>query len=134
MDLTLKLLHAACAAVLFAAHSAFLFRGLAIESGRVRPGRFDHLARGLSQILLPVTVLSGLILRLAGGRTGGGEADLSSPSLLHLLLGLAPMAAIPVAFLTRILLKKRRQAPWLLPVVNLMLLAAAVATGIVVWR
>jgi len=44
MAFALFLLHTVCAAVLFLAHGAFLFRGLAIESGRTTPGRLDHLA------------------------------------------------------------------------------------------
>jgi hypothetical protein len=126
MEIALSLLHAACAVVLFVAHGAFMFRGLAIESSRITPGKLDRMARSLSQVLLPVTALSGLILMLAGSSP--------SPSLLHLLLGLAPLAAIPLVFFGRVLLKKRRQAPWLLPAVNLILLSAALATGIILWR
>jgi hypothetical protein len=126
MGTALTLLHAASAAVLIAAHGAFLFRGLAVESGRISPGKLDHLARTLSQALLPVTALSGLILH----SVGGGE----SPALLHLLLGLAPLAAIPLVFFARVLLKRRRQAPWLLPAVNLGLLVAAAGSGIYLWR
>jgi hypothetical protein len=131
----LRVVHAASAGVLFAAHIAFLARGLAIESGRIKPGRLDRLARSLSQLLLPVTALSGLILRLAQSRPAEGAAAGSPPlSLVHLLLGLAPLAAIPLFFFARIALKRRRQAPWLLPVVNLILLIAALGTGILVWR
>jgi hypothetical protein len=135
METALRVSHAACAVVLLAAHCAFLFRGLAIESERIKPGRLDHLARSLSQLLLPVTALSGLILRLTAGQPGSGSATGSPPlSLLHLLLGLAPLAAIPLVFFARVLLKKRRQVPWLLPVVNLILLAAALSTGVLLWR
>jgi hypothetical protein len=135
METALSLLHVACTVALLAAHCAFLFRGLAIEAGRIAPGKFDHLARSLSQVLLPVTALSGLILKLAGSGPGGGSASGSpSLSLLHLLLGLAPLAAIPVVFFGRVLINKRRQAPWLLPAVNLILLAAAAGTGVFLWR
>ena len=135
MGTVLRALHAACATVLLAAHGAFFFRGLSIESGRIKPGRLDHLARSLSQILLPVTALSGLILRLIAAGSGVGPAvDAPTLSLLHLLLGLAPLAAIPAVFFGRLALKKRRQAPWLLPAVNLILLAAAAGTGILLWR
>ena len=135
METVLKVSHAACAVVLLAAHCTFLFRGLAIESERIKPGRLDHLARSLSQLLLPVTALSGLILRLpASGAESGAAAGAPSVSLLHLLLGLAPLAAIPLVFFGRLVLNKRRQAPWLLPVVNLILLCAAAATGVYLWR
>jgi len=135
MEIALGLLHAACAAVLFAAHCAFMFRGLAIEAGRITPVKLDHLARSLSQVLLPVTALSGLIIKLSGSRPeNGSTTGLPSLSLLHLLLGLAPLAAIPLVFLGRVLLNKRRQAPWLLPAVNFILLTAAAVTGIILWR
>jgi hypothetical protein len=143
MGTAFTLLHAASAAVLIAAHGAFLLRGLAVEAGRITPGRLDYLARTLSQLLLPVTALSGLILRSVGGVSGDGASGGgppvgipggSSPALLHLLLGLAPLAAIPLVFFARVLLKRRRQAPWLLPAVNLVLLGTAAATGIYMWR
>jgi cytochrome bd-type quinol oxidase subunit 2 len=125
MERALNTLHILCAVVLIAAHAVFLFRGLAIEAGRRKPHKLDRLARSLSQALLPATVLSGLILTLA---------DTASFSLLHLLLGLAPLAAIPLVFLARVLLKKRTQAPWFLPAINLILLVAAGVTGLSGWR
>jgi hypothetical protein len=45
-------------------------------------------------------------------------------------LGLAPLAAIPIVYFTRVALKKRKQAPWLLPAANLILIIAAMLTGI----
>jgi hypothetical protein len=135
MESALSVLHVGCAAVLITAHGAFLVRGLAIESGRIKPGSLDRLARSLSQVMLPVTALSGLILRLSGRVAGGGPAaGAPNLSLLHLLLGLAALAAIPVVFAGRMILNRRREAPWLLPVVNLILLSAAIATGVFLWR
>ena len=125
MKWAISIIHILCAAVLISAHAVFLFRGLAIESGRRKPSRFDRLVRSLSQALLPATALSGLILTFA---------DTSPSSTLHLLLGLAPLAAIPLVFFARVVLKKRTQAPWLLPVINLILLVAAATTGISLWR
>jgi hypothetical protein len=125
METALTILHVACAAVLLAAHALFFFRGLAIEAGRIKPSKPDHLARGLSQAFLPAAALSGLLWRAA----------VPGPHpLLHLLLGLAPLAAIPLIFFTRMALNKRRQAPWLLPAMNLVLLSAAAITGILFWR
>jgi hypothetical protein len=85
--------------------------------------------------MLPATALSGLILRLPA--VGADRASAAGPPpllLLHLLLGLAPLAAIPLVFLGRVILKKPRQVSWLLPTINLLLLAAAAATGITLWR
>ena len=125
MGLILKVLHALCAAALLAAHGTFFFRGLAIEAGRLTPVKLDRLARGLSQALLPAAVLSGLLPRLAAAHT---------PAAAHLLLGVAPLLTIPLAFLLRRLLNKPRQAPWLLPAANLILLTAALLTGVAAWR
>ena len=125
MERVLNILHILCATILIAAHAVFLFRGLAIEAGRRKPYKLDRLTRSLSQALLPATALSGLILTFAGT---------ASSSLLHLLLGLAPLAAIPLIFVGRVLTKKRTQAPWLLPVINLILLVAAAVTGVSAWR
>jgi hypothetical protein len=125
MESALNILHVLCAGVLISAHAVFLFRGLAIEAGRRKPYKLDRLVRSLSQALLPATALSGLILTFTGT---------ASFSLLHVILGLAPLAAIPLVFFGRVLLKKRTQMPWLLPVINLILLVAAGVTGVGVWR
>jgi hypothetical protein len=125
MEWALNILHVLFAAVLIPTHAVFLFRGLAIEAGRRKPYKLDRMARSLSQALLPAAALSGLILTFAGT---------TASSVLHLLLGLAPLAAIPLVFFARVLLKKRTQTPWLLPVINLILLVAAGVTGVSVWR
>jgi len=125
MKWALSFLHVLCAVAVIAAHAMFLFRGLAIEAGRRKPNKLDRLALGMSQALLPAAALSGLILILSGT---------AALSLLHLLLGLAPLAAIPLVFFGRVVLKKRRQAPWLLPVINLILLVAAGVSGVGGWR
>ncbi len=125
MERVLNILHILCASVLIAAHAVFLFRGLAIEAGRRKPNKFDRLTRSLSQALLPATALSGLILSFTGT---------ASFSVLHMLLGLAPLAAVPLVFFARVALKKRTQTPWLLPAINLILLVAAGVTGVSVGR
>ena len=135
METALRVLHSTLVTVLVTAHGAFLLRGFAIEAGRINPGKLDHLARSLSQAMLPVAVLSGLILRLTAlGADGASAAGPHPLPVLHLLLGLAPLAAIPLVFFGRVILKRRRQASWLLPTINLLLLAAAVVTGIMLWR
>jgi hypothetical protein len=82
-----------------------------------------------------------LVLRLAVERQADGMAIDGTPpagippiSSVHLILGFAPLAAIPAVFFGRLLLKKRRQAPWLLPVLNLIFIVAAGITGIVAGR
>jgi hypothetical protein len=125
METALRLLHAGLGIVLVVAHGLFFFRGLAIQARRIAPGGVDRLARSLSQALLPAAAASGLVLALAAGR------ELPLP---HFLLGLSPIAAVPLFFFGRRLAKKRTQLPWLLPAVNLILLAAAAVTGFRPWR
>jgi hypothetical protein len=125
METALTLLHAGLGIVLIVAHGLFFFRGLAIEAHRFAPSGLDRLARSLSQAFLPAAALSGLILSLA--------ADRPLP-LTHLILGLSPMIAVPLFFFGRRLAKKRTQMPWLLPAVNLILIAAAAVTGFRLWR
>jgi hypothetical protein len=125
METAFAFLHVGLAAALIVAHALFFFRGLAIEARKFSPTRLDRLSRGLSQALLPVAALSGLILSVLTA---------TSAHLLHLLLGLAPLAAIPAVFFGRLLVKRRTQMPWLLPAINLILLVAAAATGILIWR
>jgi hypothetical protein len=50
--------------------------------------------------------------------------------LLHLLLGLSPLAAILLVLAGRVVLRRRTEWPWLLPALNLTLIAAALATGL----
>lgn len=113
-------LHLGAACLLLASHTLFLLRGLAIQSGASRPRGIDRVARALSQLLLPAAAATGAI-RLSA-RPGG--------LLPHGLLGLAPLAAIPLAFVVRLSLRRRTQWPWLLPVLNLVLIATAFLTGL----
>ena len=46
-----------------------------------------------------------------------------------LLLGLAPLAAILLVFVGRLILRRRTEAPWRLPALNMALIAAAAASG-----
>ena len=116
----LRIAHLAAALALLAAHGTFLVRGIYLRRVGRGPAGLDRAARTLSQLLLPMTALLGLaVLR-------GRE---SRPLLLHLLLGLSPLAAILLVFAGRLALRRRTEAPWLLPALNLALIAAALATG-----
>jgi hypothetical protein len=119
--LMLRALHLAAAGVLFLAHGTFFFRGLYLRRAGVSPGPLDRAARTLAQILLLLAPLAGLALYLRSGR---------GAFLPHPALGLAPLAAVPLVSAGRILLHQRTGAPWLLPALNLALIAAALATGL----
>ncbi len=117
----LRTLHLAASGVLLLAHGTFFFRGLRLRRSGESPGALDRLARTLAQVLLLLAPLSGLAMYLRSGR---------GPFLPHPALGLAPLMAVPLVSAGRILLRRRTEAPWLLPALNLALIAAALATGL----
>jgi hypothetical protein len=114
------ILHLASALALVAAHGTFLGRGLYLRRAGRGPAALDRAARILAQLLLPLTALLGLLEWRA---RGAGEL------LPHLLLGLSPLAAILLVNAGRLVLRRRTAAPWLLPAVNLALIAAAMLSG-----
>ena len=115
-----RIAHLVTALTLLAAHGAFLGRGLYLRRAARGPAALDRVARTLSQLLLPISAFLGLL---------AFPAQASRPLLLHLLLGLAPLAAILLVFAGRLVLRRRTEAPWLLPAINLVLIAAALASG-----
>jgi hypothetical protein len=120
-----RIAHLAAALALLTAHGTFLGRGLYLRREGRGPAALDRAARALSQLLLPLTALLGLL---------GFPADASRLHLLHLLLGLSPLAAILLVFAGRLALRRRTEAPWLLPALNLALIAAALVSGLAAAR
>lgn len=120
MNGMLRIAHLAAALALLLAHGTFLGRGLYLRRTGRGPAALDRVARSLSQLLLPVCAFLGLL---------GFSAQASRLLPLHLLLGLAPLAAILLVFVGRLALRRRNEAPWLLPALNLALIAAAMASG-----
>lgn len=114
-------IHPGLGVILLIAHSVFLFRALEMRRRGGQPRRLDRAARNISHVGLPLAVITGFI-PLTAGRIG-----VSTMSALHIILGLAPLAAILVF---TPLLSFRRRVPWLLPTVTLALFAAAALTGI----
>lgn len=121
----LRALHLAGASILLVSHGVFFFRGLYIGRTGKGPKRLDRIARGLAQAFLPVTAFTGLLAFIA---------KVNRSFLPHPLVGLLPLLVIPVVFAGRLLLKKKTQAPWLLPALNLGLILAALITGLAVER
>jgi hypothetical protein len=115
----IRTLHLSAAILLLAAHSLFFARGLAIDRGRLQPAPLDRLARSLAQALLPVTALTGLAAMMA----------MQASFFPHGLVGILPVAAIPAVFLVRLATGRRRQLPWLLPALNLVLIIGAIVSG-----
>jgi hypothetical protein len=118
----LRALHAVGVMLLLCSHLCFLLRGVFLAGSGQAPRRIDRIARGGAQLLLPVAFLTGLPL-LAG-----------RPAALHCLLGLGPLIAILGVNGARMALKRRKAWPWLLPVLNMILIAAAGLTGLLLAR
>jgi len=123
-----RIAHLVTALALLAAHGTFLGRGLYLRRGGRGPAALDRVARTLSQLLLPLCAFLGLLASTPRSAPGF-SVQASRLLLLHLLLGLAPLAAILLVFAGRLVLRRRTEAPWLLPALNLALMAAAMASG-----
>ena len=117
----LNTLHAASAGLLIVSHLTFLLRAIALRRKKLSPRKIDILARNLSQIMLAITVITGLILYISGK---GNHSFFPHP-----LSGLLPLLAIPAVNAGRIIAAKRRKIPWLLPFLNLAFILGALATG-----
>jgi len=115
-----KILHGVCAGLLLIAHLGFITRGFILARGGGKPQGFDRVARFAAQALLPLTAATGFF---AQGSRG-------IPFFPHPLAGLLPLASIPLVSAGRILLRKGRELPWLLPLLNLFLILVAQGTGL----
>jgi len=107
------IIHRISGILLLVSHLSFLFRSrILLKSGR-GPRTADRFLMLLSQILLPVTILSGI-------------PGIGKTKVLHVILGLMPVAMMFI--LSRRSLRRRH--PLLLPLVNGLFLAAAFLTGL----
>ncbi len=116
-----KLLHPISALILFSAHTLFLARALYLIRRHSEPERIDRLFRLLSLLFLPITAATGFLLMI----------KINGSFFPHPLLGILPLAAIPLVNLLRIIFRKKKEAPWLLPVLNLLLILSALITGLI---
>jgi cytochrome bd-type quinol oxidase subunit 2 len=117
----IKLLHAISGLILFSAHTLFLARALYMVRRHSKPERIDRLFRLLSLLFLPITIATGFLLLIKSNGT----------SFPHPLLGILPLASIPLVNLLRIIFRKKKEAPWLLPVLNFLLILSALITGFI---
>lgn len=111
------IIHTVTGIVLVIGHGLFLFRGLAMRGKGTSPGSLDKVARFISHFGIPATLITGLI---SSGSTGEVHP-------LHIALGVAPVVTI-IAFTPFLAFK--RKIPWLLPGLNLLFLASAALSGL----
>lgn len=116
----MSILHTVIGILLATAHGVFLLRGLRLRWKGGSPVTVDRIARGLSHAFLPLAVATGFV---AGT---GVSPEQRSPNGIHIVLGMAPLAAILVFAFFRPL---KRRVPWLLPGINALLFTAAAVTG-----
>ncbi|MCK5735301.1 MAG: hypothetical protein KAH21_02440 [Spirochaetaceae bacterium] len=114
------IIHGIAGILLVLSHSLFLFRGLSFRKYGGKPGRLDKIARFISQFGLPGVIFLGFLSEKAGVTS-------RAPSAIHIVLGILPIIVI-IAFTPFMAFKRR--IPWLLPGINLVILAAAALTGI----
>ncbi len=116
------IIHGITGLILVLAHGTFLFRGLAMRrNGGPSPGPLDKTARFISQFGLPGVILTGFLAE---------KTSIGGVPAIHIVLGILPILVI-IAFTPFMSFKRR--IPWLLPGINLLLLAAAALTGIYSW-
>lgn len=111
------IVHIVTGVLLVIGHALFLFRGLAMRRNGSKPRRLDRIARSISHFGIPAALLTGFITSNPDG----------SVHPLHIVLGVAPIITI-IVFTP--FLAFRRRIPWLLPALNLVFLAAAALSGL----
>ena len=110
------ILHMVSAFILVISHALFLVRSAWLVKKKRAPEPFDRLTLNLSQLLLPLVILTGAAAFLKNGTV----------SFLHMAAGLAPL-------LLMFLFRKRsfrKKHPFILPLLNGLLLAAALLSGL----
>lgn len=115
----LPAIHMILGILLTVSHTLFLYRGFLFLRTDAIPKAFDKVARFSAQFSLPLSVATGIMLLLKK----------NAAFFPHGLLGLIPMCLIPLNALLRIIIKKRRSLPWLLPSVNFFFVIGAMITG-----
>jgi len=118
----LRIIHYASAVVLLIAHTLFLGSGIYISLKKLKPRLIDWAARLTAQISLGTALITGLILLPIR----------PIPFFPHVFTGLLPLFSIPTAQVVRIIVKKKKALPWILPVINLVLIVIAFITGIII--
>ncbi|MDA3956061.1 hypothetical protein [Oceanispirochaeta sp.] len=105
--------HRIAGILLLLTHSLFLIRSWTLIRKNRPPLNFDRWLMGLSQILLPVTIISGL-------------PGLAKSPVIHTLFGCFPIVMMFILSRRSI----RRKRPLLLPLLNGLFIAAAFLTGV----
>ena len=110
------ILHTVSAFILVISHALFLVRSAWLVKKERAPKPFDRLVLNLSQLLLPLVILTGAAVSLKNGTV----------SFFHMAAGLSPL-------LLMFLFRKRsfrKNHPFILPLINGLLLAAALISGL----
>lgn len=114
------IIHLISSIILLVIHSFFLFRGFYLIRRGKSPKIYDRISKSMSSILLPVVVVSGLFYYAK-----------SRISLFHVIVGMFPIVSIISFSIFRILSKKRKLNPWLLPLINYISIIVALCSGLI---
>ncbi|MDC7232443.1 MAG: hypothetical protein PQJ58_04380 [Spirochaetales bacterium] len=109
----IQLIHTILGILLFVSHSLFLLRAVVLLRSKKTPGKADRLFLNLSQLLLPLALVSGFLM-------------IGSASVIHVLPALMPLIMMFVLSRRSI----RRKKPLLLPFLNWIFISAAFLTGV----
>ncbi len=105
--------HKTAGGLLFLFHSLFLLRSAILLKREAAPSKADRIFMTLSQVLLPIAILTGLPL-------------IARASLFHIIPGLMPVVMMFILSRRSI----RRRYPLLLPGINWLFITAAMLTGV----
>ncbi|MFP4362947.1 MAG: hypothetical protein ACLFR1_03685 [Spirochaetia bacterium] len=111
------ILHITAAFIVILSHSIFIITAVLWSAGKIdNPGKIGSAAKAVSQISLPLVYLTGILALI--------QYTVSENPVIqyHILVGIVPLLMI---FVFQLKKSWKKQAPWLLPVVNLLVFVAA---------
>jgi len=121
----MNIIHLLCGTLLIFFHGIFTIRGIYLLKKQIPPTQPDRIILQLSQALLPLALLSGIVLFFI--KQTGNNASVNALDVLHYVFGFLP---VPLIIIFQFMGSFKRRYPYLLPLVNFLVLIAAALTAI----
>lgn len=115
-----KIAHVVFSSLLLISHFWFTLRGIHLIKNGLTPTKLDKLSKSGSHLLLPLAVFSGVALLLR-------KQELSFLAGVHSIAGILPLGGI---FFYQFIRKRFKNRPWLMPVINAVLISIAFLSGL----